>query len=124
MVMVTFSVRTNVTSEWVSPRMVRQAEQWPHPRWLTSSWSQFSAAANAFAAFERFGRPLPQALQDVQKANYKALRDYKSGKRKNPIMAGIIAGVDEKEFPALAEFFANQTAPPAIKTCVSHMRKV
>jgi cytochrome c553 len=45
-----------------------------------------------------------------QHADYleQALRDYKSGKRKNPIMAGIIAGVDEKEFPALAEFFANQ----------------
>ena len=37
-----------------------------------------------------------------------ALRDYKSGKRKNPIMAGIIAGVDEKDFPAIAHFFAQQ----------------
>jgi cytochrome c553 len=37
-----------------------------------------------------------------------ALKDYKSGKRKNPIMAGIISGVDEKDFEALAEFFSNQ----------------
>lgn len=37
-----------------------------------------------------------------------ALKDYKSGKRKNPIMAGIIAGVEEKDFEALAQFFANQ----------------
>lgn len=37
-----------------------------------------------------------------------ALKDYKSGKRKNPIMAGIISGVDEKDFEALAEFFSKQ----------------
>jgi cytochrome c553 len=37
-----------------------------------------------------------------------ALRDYKSGKRKNPIMGGIIAAVDEKEFEALGNFFASQ----------------
>jgi cytochrome c553 len=45
-----------------------------------------------------------------QYADYivQALKDYKSGKRKNPIMAGIITGIDEKDFPALAEFFANQ----------------
>jgi cytochrome c553 len=47
-----------------------------------------------------------------QQADYLeyALRDYKSGKRKNPIMAGIIAGIDEKEFPALAQFFSRQQA--------------
>jgi cytochrome c553 len=39
-----------------------------------------------------------------------ALKDYKSGKRKNPIMAGIISGVDEKDFAAIAEYFSNQTA--------------
>jgi cytochrome c553 len=39
-----------------------------------------------------------------------ALKDYKSGKRKNPIMAGIISGVDEKDFEAIAEFFSKQQA--------------
>lgn len=45
-----------------------------------------------------------------QYADYlvQALKDYKSGKRKNPIMAGIITGVDEKDFAAIAKFFANQ----------------
>jgi cytochrome c553 len=38
----------------------------------------------------------------------KALKDYKSGKRKNPIMAGIVAGVDAKDFEAIAEFFGQQ----------------
>ena len=39
-----------------------------------------------------------------------ALKDYKSGKRKNPIMAGIISGVDEKDFEAIAQYFSNQQA--------------
>ncbi len=45
-----------------------------------------------------------------QQADYilQALKDYKSGKRKNPVMAGIIMGVDEKDFPALAQFFSQQ----------------
>jgi cytochrome c553 len=37
-----------------------------------------------------------------------ALRDYKRGKRKNPIMAGIIGAVDEKDFEAIAGFFSQQ----------------
>jgi cytochrome c553 len=37
-----------------------------------------------------------------------ALRDYKSGKRKNPIMAGIIGAVDEKDFEAIGKFFQQQ----------------
>jgi cytochrome c553 len=45
-----------------------------------------------------------------QQADYivHALKDYKSGKRKNPVMAGIIAGVDEKDFDAIAQFFSQQ----------------
>jgi cytochrome c553 len=37
-----------------------------------------------------------------------ALQQYKSGKRKNPIMAGIIAGIDVKDFEALGQFFSRQ----------------
>lgn len=45
-----------------------------------------------------------------QYADYivQALKDYKSGGRKNPVMAGIIAGVDESDFDSIAEFFQNQ----------------
>ena len=39
-----------------------------------------------------------------------ALKDYKSGKRKNAIMAGIISGVAEEDFAALGEFFSRQQA--------------
>lgn len=37
-----------------------------------------------------------------------ALKDYKSGKRKNPVMGGIIGGVEEKDFDAIAQFFSQQ----------------
>jgi len=37
-----------------------------------------------------------------------ALREYKTGRRKNPIMAGIMAGVEEKDFKAIAQFFGQQ----------------
>lgn len=37
-----------------------------------------------------------------------SLQDYKSGKRKNPIMAGIIGAIEPKDFPAIAQFFAQQ----------------
>ncbi|HEX2492687.1 MAG TPA: c-type cytochrome [Steroidobacter sp.] len=45
-----------------------------------------------------------------QYADYivQALKDYKAGRRKNPVMGGIIAGVNESEFEALARFFQNQ----------------
>jgi cytochrome c553 len=38
----------------------------------------------------------------------RALQDYKSGKRKNPVMAGIIGGVDARDFEAIAAFFSQQ----------------
>jgi cytochrome c553 len=40
-----------------------------------------------------------------------ALHDYKSGKRKNPIMSGIVAQVKEEDIPAIANFFASQHSP-------------
>ena len=37
-----------------------------------------------------------------------ALRDYKSGKRKNAVMAGMIAPIKEEDIPVLAKYFASQ----------------
>lgn len=37
-----------------------------------------------------------------------AIRDYKSGKRKNPIMGGIASGIKDEDIPALAAFFSQQ----------------
>jgi cytochrome c553 len=39
-----------------------------------------------------------------------ALKDYKSGKRKNPIMGGIVAGLKDEDIPAIAVFFSRQSA--------------
>jgi cytochrome c553 len=40
-----------------------------------------------------------------------ALRDYKSGKRKNPIMAGFAAQLKDDDIRTVAEFFAKQKSP-------------
>jgi cytochrome c553 len=37
-----------------------------------------------------------------------ALRDYKSGKRKNAVMGGLVSAVKEQDIPAIAAFFAKQ----------------
>jgi cytochrome c553 len=39
----------------------------------------------------------------------KALRDYRSGARKNPIMAGMSAALSEQDVEDLAAYFAAQT---------------
>jgi len=38
----------------------------------------------------------------------KALRDYKSGARKNPIMAGFAQGLTEKDIENVAQYFYTQ----------------
>jgi cytochrome c553 len=40
------------------------------------------------------------------------LQDFKSGRRKSPVMSGIVPMVDETEFVALAEFFSKQKNKP------------
>lgn len=44
----------------------------------------------------------------------KALRDYKSGARKNPIMQGFVAGLSRQDIDNLAAYYASQ--PAAIVT--------
>ena len=39
---------------------------------------------------------------------YQSLKDYKNGKRKNPIMAGLVAGLSDQDMQDLAAFFARQ----------------
>jgi cytochrome c553 len=41
---------------------------------------------------------------------HSALRHYKNGKRKNPIMQGQVANLSEKDMLDLAAFFASQRA--------------
>ncbi len=44
----------------------------------------------------------------------KALRDYKSGARKNPIMAGMAAGLTQKDIDDVSAYFAS--LPPVLAT--------
>ena len=44
----------------------------------------------------------------------KALRDYKSGARKNPIMAGMAAGLSQKDIDDVSAYFAS--LPPVVQT--------
>ena len=39
---------------------------------------------------------------------YHSLKDYKAGKRKNPIMAGQVANLSDRDMQDLAAFFARQ----------------
>lgn len=39
---------------------------------------------------------------------YQALKDYKSGKRKNPIMAGQVANLSDQDMADLAAYFSRQ----------------
>ena len=45
----------------------------------------------------------------------KALRDYKSGARKNPIMAGFAANLSKQDIENLAAYFASQPAVLVVK---------
>lgn len=51
-----------------------------------------------------------------QHADYliKTLEDYKSGARKNPIMAGFAAGLSKQDREDLAAFYASQKSPLTI----------
>ena len=44
----------------------------------------------------------------------KALRDYKSGARKNPIMAGMAAGLTQKDIDDVSAYFSS--LPPVVQT--------
>jgi cytochrome c553 len=46
---------------------------------------------------------------------FKALRDYQSGKRKNPVMAGMAQPLSRVEMRDVADWFASQPGPLHVK---------
>lgn len=58
---------------------------------------------SATADFPRLGGQYPDYLA-------KALRDYKSGQRKNPIMAGFAQALTKQDIENLAAYYAGQRA--------------
>jgi len=45
----------------------------------------------------------------------KALRDYKSGQRKNPIMAGFAGSLSDKDIENVAAYYASQPSVLVVK---------
>jgi cytochrome c553 len=60
------------------------------------------------ADYPRIGGQYPDYLG-------KALRDYKSGARKNPIMAGFAGGLSDRDIDNVAAYYASQPATVATK---------
>lgn len=51
----------------------------------------------------------PRLAGQYQDYLLRALMDYKSGDRKNPIMNGMVAALSEQDMEDLAAYFASQT---------------
>ena len=68
---------------------------------------------------EKGDKPLqpeyPVLAGQYQDYLYKALRDYKSGARKNPIMSGMGGPLSTQEMQDLAEWFSSQEGPLHVK---------
>jgi cytochrome c553 len=60
------------------------------------------------ADFPKIGGQYPDYLD-------KALRDYKSGQRKNPIMAGFAQPLSSQDIENLAAYYASQPATVSIR---------
>ena len=58
--------------------------------------------------YPKLGGQQPDYLQ-------KALRDYKSGQRKNPIMAGFAGSLSDKDIENLAAYYASQPSVLVVK---------
>jgi cytochrome c553 len=63
------------------------------------------------ADFPKLGGQYPDYLA-------KALRDYKSGQRKNPIMAGFAQPLSSQDIDNLAAYYASQ--PATVSTIATH----
>ncbi|MGH8672500.1 MAG: c-type cytochrome [Burkholderiales bacterium] len=51
----------------------------------------------------------PSLAGQIPEYLYKQLRDFKSGKRSNPIMAGMVQNLSEADMAALADYYAAKT---------------
>lgn len=83
------------------------------PRKTAVVGSPPAAAAVCTACHGTDGQPVGPEYPNLagQHADYlvQALRDYKSGKRKNAIMSGIVGALADKDMESIAQFYASQT---------------
>ena len=70
--------------------------------------SQVCAACHGADGNSPTGPDFPRLAGQRQDYLLKALHDYKSGARKNPIMAGQVANLKPEDMADLAAYFASQ----------------
>ena len=70
--------------------------------------SQACAACHGPDGNAPVGPDFPRLAGQREDYLLKALKDYKSGARKNPIMAGQVGGLSTQDLADLAAFFSSQ----------------
>ena len=70
--------------------------------------SQACAACHGADGNTPTGPDFPRLAGQHEDYLLKALKDYKSGARKNPIMGGQVGGLSVQDMADLAAYFANQ----------------
>ena len=70
--------------------------------------SQACAACHGADGNTPAGPDFPRLAGQREDYLLRALKDYKSGARKNPIMAGQVSGLSTQDLADLAAFFSNQ----------------
>ena len=75
-------------------------------KWAPDTWR--SKPISQVPDYPKLGGQQPDYLA-------KALRDYKSGLRKNPIMAGFAGSLSEKDIENVAAYYASQPSVLVVK---------
>ena len=70
--------------------------------------SQACAACHGAGGNAPTGPDFPRLAGQHYDYLLKALRDYKSGARKNPVMSGQVSGLSTQDMADLAAYFANE----------------
>ncbi len=73
--------------------------------------SQVCAACHGPEGNKPTGPDFPRLAGQYPDYLYRALRDYKSGARKNPIMSGQVANLSPQDMQDLAAYFSEQNGP-------------
>ena len=77
--------------------------------------SQACAACHGPDGNAPVGPDFPRLAGQREDYLLKALKDYKAGARKNPIMAGQVSGLSMQDLADLAAFFSSQTGSLYVK---------
>jgi cytochrome c553 len=73
--------------------------------------SQACAACHGADGNKPMAPDFPRIAGQYQDYLYRALLDYKSGARKNPVMAGQVTNLSAQDLADLAAYFSSQKGP-------------